>query len=619
MAHATLDMLIDLLADLDSHPALRRATPEEMESRLPAPAPVDPVPFEQILDDVRNHVIPFTCLNAHPRFFAFIPGGGTFPGVLGDLIASAANFEVSSWMEAAGPSRLEVVVIDWFKDWIGYPDEAAGVLVSGGSAANLTALACAREAVAGSMRDDLVIYASDQAHSSVARAARALGFTPRQLRVLPTDDQFRMRPDAVEGAVAADRAAGLKPFAVCASAGSTNTGAVDPLADLAALCREQGTWLHVDGAYGGFAAMTARGRAWLAGIEMADSVTLDPHKWLYQPFECGCLLVRQGRLLEEAFQIEPHYLKDIGGGLREVNFSDRGLQLSRMARSLKVWMSIRTFGVDAFRAAIDRSLDLALLAQQHVERSKELELMQPAKLGIICLRRRFGGSRSEEEVEKLNRRLVAALEKSGYGLVSSTRLRGQYAIRLCVLNHESAEADVQGVLEWLEQAEIDETRLEPDVAPAEPGADPHRDLSGGWATGRDLRPAVQTLWLFEGLSEEQLDAVALESRTARAENGEEVTTRWTAGREFHVILEGRAEVTVEGEAVRELGPGDFFGELAALDWGAGYGYVRTATVTAHTSLLSLVLPAESLNRLMKEAPGFAARIEAAVRERLPRT
>ena len=399
-------------------------------------------------------MIPFACLNGHPRFFAFVPGGGTFPGMLGDFIASAVNFEVSSWMEAAGPSRVEAIVLDWFKDWISYPPGAAGVLVSGGSAANLTALACAREAIVGPMRDDLVIYACDQTHSSVARAARALGFRPTQMRVLPSDEGFRLRTDALHGAIAADRDDGLVPFAVCANAGSTNTGAVDPLPALASICEEERLWLHVDGAYGGFAAMTERGGRLLSGIERADSVTLDPHKWLYQPFECGCLLVREGRLLEEAFRVSPHYLKDTaaaGGEVGEVNFADRGLQLSRMARALKVWMSVSAFGSDAFRSAIDRALDLALLAQRRIEQSEELELISPARLGIVCFRRRFGAGRSEEEIEALNRRLVTALDQSGYGLVSSTRLRGSYAIRLCVLNHTSGEADVLGVLDWLER------------------------------------------------------------------------------------------------------------------------------------------------------------------------
>ena len=226
------------------------------------------------------------------------------------------------------------MVLDSFKEWIGYPAAAAGVLLGGGSAAT-TALACARESLIGPMVADVVAYCSDQAHSSVARAARALGFRPEQVRVLPTDEHFRMRPDALAATMEADVAAGRRPLFVAAAAGSTNTGAIDPMPELAAIARAHGAWLHVDGAYGAFAALTERGHEALAGIGLADSVTLDPHKWLYQPFECGCLLVREGRLLDEAFLITPDYLKDIEVARQEVNFSDRSFQLTRVSRALK--------------------------------------------------------------------------------------------------------------------------------------------------------------------------------------------------------------------------------------------------------------------------------------------
>jgi len=303
----------------------------------------------------------------HPRYFAYIPTCGTFPGALGDLIDSALGVDVGSWTQSAGPSRLELVVLDWFKDWIGYPPEAAGILVSGGSAANMTALACAREALLGPMTDRVVAYVSDQTQSSLARAARVLGFRPEQVRVLPTDDRYRLTPETVAAAMDTDAAAGLQPLLVTAAAGSTSTGAVDHLAGLAEVCRERGAWLHVDAAYGGFAALTERGRAQLAGIELADSVTLDPHKWLYQPIECGSLLVRDGALLARAFEITPDYLADTMVQ-QEVNFADRGLQLTRSGRALKLWLSIGHFGLSAFRRAIDRSQDLALLARSATSR-----------------------------------------------------------------------------------------------------------------------------------------------------------------------------------------------------------------------------------------------------------
>src|SRR3954447_18349807 len=310
LGYRTVDMLVDRLADPAAQPPLRVASPADMRGRLSGGPPAAGREFDDVVAELEEHVLPFVAHWGHPGYFAFIPGSSTFPGALGDFIAAACNVDAGAWTWGSGPSHVELLILDWFKEWIGYPAGAAGVLVSGGSAANLTALACAREALAGPMSDDLIAYCSDQAHSSIARAARPLGFRPDQVRVLPTDERFRMRPDALAATMAADVAVGRRPLFVAAAAGSTTTGAVDPFAEIAAIASEHGAWLHIDGAYGGFAALTERGSAALAGIELADSVTLDPHKWLYQPFECGCLMVRDGRLLDEAFVITPDYLRE---------------------------------------------------------------------------------------------------------------------------------------------------------------------------------------------------------------------------------------------------------------------------------------------------------------------
>jgi aromatic-L-amino-acid/L-tryptophan decarboxylase len=600
LGYRTIDLLVDLLER--ETPPLQRASPAEMRRRLEGAPPEQPEPFDRILEGLERDVLPFASRDGHPRFFGFVPFAGTWPGALGDLIASACNLYVGSWMESAGPSQVELEVLGWFKDWIGYPENAAGSLVSGGSAGNLTALACARDAVAGAMREDIVLYVSDQGHSSVARAARILGFHPEQVRVLPSDDAFRLAPATLSAAIQADTARGLTPFCVAAQGGATNTGAVDLLAELAAICRDHGVWLHVDAAYGGFAVLADRDL--LPGLGQADSVALDPHKWLYQPFECGCLLVRDGRQLRAAFEILPDYLRDARAQVdEEVNFSDLGLQLTRSARALKLWISLRFFGIDAFRTAIRRSLEVAAVAARRVEESGALELAAPPSLGIVCFRRR-------DLDEAGNAGLATALERSGTGLVSSTRLHGRFALRLCVLNHQSTHKDVERVLSFLETAkpgaEAPRYERHPPVVSSWPGL-PEADV-----------PSLRALPLFAGLEPDQAAQVAARASLREAAADETVIEQWSLGSEFFVILEGTASVSVDGEPARDLVAGDFFGELRALEWGAGYAYPRLALVRATSPLRLLVFPEGALKELVERYPPIAGVIREAVAMRLPR-
>jgi aromatic-L-amino-acid/L-tryptophan decarboxylase len=449
MGHRVVDVLVELLGDT-SRPALRRARAAEMAARLPLGVPESGAGLDDLLVRLQRDVLPYTGRSDHPGYLAFIPTSGTFPSALGDFIASAVNLHAGSWMEGAGPSRVELVVLDWFKQWIGYPREAAGLLVSGGSAANLTALACAREVLVGPMDDRAVVYMGDQAHSSIRRAASVLGFRADQLRVLPSDGDHRLRPETVAAAMRADVAAGRRPLLLAAAAGATNTGAIDPLSGLARVCREHGVWLHVDAAYGGFAALSERGRCALTGLELADSVTLDPHKWLYQPVGCGCLLVRDGHALERAFAVTAPYLGDAARRDGEVNFGDLGLEQSRPFRALRVWLSVTFFGVAAFRAAIDRALDLAEVARHRIAEDHALESIARGELGITCFRRRTDGG--EREAARVNAALVAAWEATGNGLLSSTRLGDRYTVRLCALNPATSPADVEAVLDFFARA-----------------------------------------------------------------------------------------------------------------------------------------------------------------------
>jgi aromatic-L-amino-acid decarboxylase len=611
IGHRTIDALVDEMMHSASAPVVREASPEELRRRLQEPPPGEGRPYEEVLSRVFTDITPFRGRPDAAGYLAFIPGFTTWPSAMGDLIASALNLDSCWWAGGAGMTQLELTVLGWFAEWIGYPAEASGVLVSGGSAANLTALACARERMAGAMRDDLVVYISAQSHSSVARAGRALGFRPERVRVIPVDRAYRLRVDALERAMRTDTAAGLRPLAVCANAGTTNTGAVDPLPELADLCAERGCWLHVDGAYGGFAALSARGRVALAGIERADSVTLDPHKWLFQPFECGALLVRDPDGLRLSFEILPDYLRDVSTH-GEVNFSDRGLQLSRMFRALKVWLSVQTFGVDAFRAAVDQSMDLAREAAARVEASAELELLAPLELSIVALRRRPRGLTDERRVDAVNTALVAAVEQSGDVYVSSTRLFGRQAIRLCVLNPTTTPAHVHKALDIIERTPLDELPLDTPPAPQR-----HPDVQTGWLS-RPSASADDLRWvpLFAAMDAETVASLLERATERRLQPGDILIEQWDTSRDVYVVLDGTCVVRDGRREIAEIGPGDLTGELAALDWGAGYHTIRAAEVEALTPCRLLELTPALLREALSQCAGARELVERTARERL---
>ncbi len=623
MGYAVVDLLVRRIEELADGPVLRTASRAEMEALLSEPAPADARPFADLLERLDRDVLPFVGHFDHPRFFGYIPGAGTWPAALGELIAAATNIDSGAWREAAGPSQLELTVLDWFREWIGYPHQAAGVLVSGGSAANLTAIACAREALVGPMSGRIVAYVGDQTHSSVARAARQLGFRPDQIRVLPSDERFRIRIRIADlaAAIDADSAAGRLPFLVVANAGSTSTGSVDDLAALARLCRERGLWLHVDGAYGGFAVLTERGRDALAGLELADSVTLDPHKWLAMPFEVGCLMVRDGRALERAFELHPEYLRERESDHRTVNFADRGLQLTRASRAIKVWLAIQAFGVDAFRASIDRAMDLALQAERWIESDERLELVTPACLGILAFRRRGLGDETADRVDRHNERIIAILAAAGDVLLTSTVIAGRYAIRLCILNHGSAWADVQYALERVATVDAQDGVPSEVVGKAVAAGAERGALQAGvgldWLLPHDLTPAgLRAVGPFVTLDDDAATRFLGTGREERHDPGDAVTERWTLSRTFYVVRSGRLSVRVEDREVNTLGPGDHLGEIAAIDWGRDFGYGRTATVVAVEPTVLVAFTAAALRELMADAPDVDRAIRRIAHERL---
>lgn len=445
--YAAIDAVIEHLAGMEREPAWAVMTREAGERLLREPPPEDGVPFETVLERVRTQVLAHAGRIGHPRFLAFVPSAVTFPGVVGDLLASGFNPFVGTWLGGSGPSMVELVVVEWLRAMTGLPEGAGGLLTSGGSPATLIALVAARNRRLDDRTQGAVIYASEETHGCLDRAAWIAGFPPGALRKLPVDGDDRLDPATLRAAIAEDRRRGRRPFLVAGNAGTTSTGSVDPLGALADVAKDEGLWMHVDAAYGGFAALTGRGRAALAGIERADSWVLDPHKWLYQGYECGSVLFRRPEDLGKAFRMGGHYLQDLDLGPGHPNFGEAGLQLSRSARALKVWFSIQQLGLGAFRRAVDRTLDLAAHAEARIRRDPAFELLTPARLGIVCFR--LASVAGEAAREAADREALRRLNRSGYAFLSSTRWRGRYALRFCVLSHRTTAADIDGVLDRL--------------------------------------------------------------------------------------------------------------------------------------------------------------------------
>ena len=439
---------------------------------LSGPPPEQPTAFSEILDSFRNHVAPWAFRINHPRFAAFIPGAPSFPSILGDWLTAAANFFNGVWLEASGPTQVETTVLDWFRQWLGMPDATRGVLTTGGSEANLTALVVARERVPFADRDRMLLYVADQRHWSVDRAAKVTGLHANQVRPVPVDSDFRLRGETLISIASRDREEGLLPWAIVANAGSTHTGAVDALKEIGAVCRAERLWMHVDAAYGWAAALTPEGRAELDGIGDADSVTLDPHKWLAQTYDVGCVLVRDGRLLPATFSTRPDYLQDVMPNEGEINYADHGIALTRRFRALKIWVSVQMLGLNWFRDLVRHGCALADYAQAALEAAGVFEILSPRQLSIVCFR--YAPATDAGDLDRLNALLVNALRETGRAFLSSTRLRGVFAIRMCFINWRTCAADVDEIVAHLVRlgAEIANGRVVPTFPPvptAKPG------------------------------------------------------------------------------------------------------------------------------------------------------
>lgn len=396
--------------------------------------------IDEVWKQVIEVFVPHALRIDHPRFFAFVPGPNNFVSVVADTLAAACNFFAGSWIGGSAPAQLETNTIRWLCEACGLPDSAGGHFVSGGSHASLTALLIAREEKLSGPLEKGTAYCSDQTHAAVVRAFRILGIPGANVRVLPSDEDFRLSVAAVRASIADDRSRGLQPFCVVANAGTTSTAAVDPIEELAALSRAENLWLHVDGAYGASAALQVK---WLKRqISCADSLALDPHKWLFQPLEIGCVLVRDAALLPKHFSMHADYFDNLGAGR---SYLEEGMQLTRAARALKLWMSLQVFGVDAFRAAIARGIEIAEYVESSVRRSAVLQVVTAAHLGIVTFR-----AHGQDSAALMG--ICNQLRESGFAMLSTTKLKGETVLRMCTINPRTTDQDIDATLARIEAA-----------------------------------------------------------------------------------------------------------------------------------------------------------------------
>ena len=457
----------------------RRVFPEvsgqEVKERFEKTPPLVAEPLTKIVSDCRA-VIEGSRHNGHPRFFGYVASPATAPGAFADLLASALNASVTSWRSAPAPTEVERTIVRWLGTLIGYDDAAQGLLTSGGSMANLTALLIAHRAKADlpvstsglyGAAAPMTAYASDQIHFSIIKAADVLGLGQDNVRLLPCDDQFRLNTGALRAAIAADRRDGRKPFCVIASAGTAATGAIDSLAEIAGIARENDLWFHIDGAYGAPAAMVEDCQQMFAGLELADSISLDPHKWLYTPVDCGCLLFHDPAAARKAFVAEADYVK-----VHEVAeaesfaFWDYGIELSRRFRALKVWLTLKYYGASRLMDAIRDDIEMAHYLAEGVQADAEMELLAPVQLSICCFRyvppRLRAGidaaqnpderARYAAQLNRLNERIMQRVQRGGRAYLSNAMLRGQFALRACIINFRTTRADIDLTLETVRDA-----------------------------------------------------------------------------------------------------------------------------------------------------------------------
>jgi aromatic-L-amino-acid/L-tryptophan decarboxylase len=459
LADRAVELTTELLEKLPELPSFPQTTGEKSLEAFDGPLPEQGI-GRAVMDDIARvfeHSRP-----PSPRFFGYVLGSGEPVAAIGDLIASVLNQNVTAWRSGPAAVTIERTVVRWLAEAIGC-EGFTGSLTGGGSSANLMALAMAREAKApandNGVQKPCVLYASAEVHMSIPKAVALLGMGHHAVQFIPVDNEFRMVPLELERAVERDRATGKIPVAVVASAGTVNTGSIDPLEEIAAIAKEKGLWMHVDGAYGALSAMAAPEK--FKGLASADSLSLDPHKWLYQPLDCGCLLYRDPGAAQKTFSHSGDYAKSLyADPIEGFEFFEQSMELSRRFRALKLWLSFRYHGIGAFRDSIRGDLQLAQELAAMIKARKELEILAPVPLSAVCFRYIGEGTRSDEELNALNARMLQRMQRGGRVFISNATINGKFALRACIVNHRSTSADVEAVLtETLAAAKAELARL----------------------------------------------------------------------------------------------------------------------------------------------------------------
>ena len=443
------DWVTEYLDGVRRYPVLSRASPGEVRAQLSASPPEQGEPLSALLDDFERVVLPGVTHWNHPRFFAYFGISGSAPGILAELLIATLNVNGMLWRTSPAATEVEEVACDWLRQAIGLPEGFSGVINDTASTSTLYALTAAREAIpdldvrrAGADGRRLRFYTSEEAHSSVEKAGLVLGVGQQGCVKIPTDDRFRMRPELLADAIARDRGAGLVPFAVVPTVGTTSTTSIDPVPEVAEIARREGLWLHVDAAYGGAAAILPTHRGVLLGCERADSIVVNPHKWLFTPIDCSVLYCRREDVLRRAFSIVPDYLASDDGEVR--NLMDFGAALGRRFRGLKLWFVLRAFGLERAREILGGHIALAQDLRAWVDADPDFELLAPVPFSTVVFRHRAG--------DDANQAIADAVNRSGEAFISHTSVRGRYALRMAIGNLRTEAADVRAAWDAIRRA-----------------------------------------------------------------------------------------------------------------------------------------------------------------------